>query len=270
MPVKQRQTLSTAFAEFVAISLPDALEHTSKLTNELVQFSVWLVGLAGSAIGLILAKPELVTQLGLTAQRMLVLSLLATIVLCVLHRLALFIFNRRSVAHNIELHMFALGHLAFAKTEPPAILQTQWTREEIIENIQGEFGFGSAAIAKSDATLELCQTIYQSLFDLRKSIDAKEYVDFNATMNAFAGKSATDAASQQVDANSQERIRRAAIVNRRWDLGSTVLFFLACSAFTVGATTAVISLLARMPLSLPITTPVVTAPQPLPSKASRP
>jgi hypothetical protein len=57
VPIVSRRTGAIAFAEAMREFLPVGLADAERLANETVQITAWLVGLAGSVVAVVIAKP---------------------------------------------------------------------------------------------------------------------------------------------------------------------------------------------------------------------
>jgi lysylphosphatidylglycerol synthetase-like protein (DUF2156 family) len=248
--VKKRKRLAASFAETVAELLPRTLEDAEKLTNETVQITVWLVGLAGSLVAIIIAKPDFVTRLSTTSQRAFLLLLLATIVFSVLHRLVLHISNRLLVYQTRQIQGQMLGFSIGFSDRGPRLLQSTWTREEIVRHLDTEFGLQYNFLNEHNSPLEMARQSYQAQWDHDQETEKKAFHSVQDALAASEGKPPIpqDAPAAGGTANeAREKVRIIAVAIKWVSYVASILFLLACLSFLAAATAAILAALPAAP-----------------------
>jgi hypothetical protein len=245
-----RRTIAIAFAETLRDQFPAVLEHAQKLNSESVHITVWLVGLAGSLVAVLVARPESVARLSIPAQRYLLLLLLSTIVCAVVHRVLLHFCHRLAIALNESVLGHAHGYVAVWTVEEAESLNASWTREQIVQRLETEFGMNYRFLIELDATLDQCRDAYKSQFELQQRLDHEAFLSVADMLAAHDGKSFEEgrAIASRPTSDALEKIRKRAVTARRLSMAASVFFTLSSLSFVGAAATAIIGVMPALPM----------------------
>jgi hypothetical protein len=221
-------------------SLPEIISGASTITGELVQTTVWLVGLASAVLAVIVTKDTVLVATPIL-RNALGITLFATVLLGVLQRIC----QQRVLAKEHYVMMHVRQTLRNARpwdAQDPTTPGEHHTAKRIVELMNTEFGIDyTFALSRRDA-LERLREAHQWRYDLWKKGNEGKVQTLVGIGLAVRGK--PQGATLQAE-DTLEEIRTLVRSEKRWGRASTVLYIGTGLSFVASILVMMLAILGR-------------------------